>query len=71
MNVKQIAKQMDKKKAYWWAMMGNGSYELRSVGSGQKIFSTGDRYEAETATKKLRGMKMNIVGGVPSMRIFE
>ena len=70
MNVKQIVRQMDKHKAYWWAMMGNGSYELRSTG-GQKIFATWDRYEAEVATKKLRGMKMNIIGGVPAVRILE
>ena len=70
MNVKQIARQMDKKKAYWWAYMANGSYELRSTG-GQKIYSTGDRYEAEIATKKLRGRKMNIVGEVPAIRIID
>lgn len=70
MNVKQIARQMDKKKAYWWAMMANGCYELRCTG-GSKIFSTDDRYEAEIATKKLRGMKMNIVGGVPAVKLTE
>lgn len=70
MNVKQIARQMDKKKAYWWAMMANGSYELRSTG-GNKIYSTADRYEAEAATKKLRGLKMNIVGGVPATKLID
>ena len=70
MNVKQIARQMDKHKAYWWAIMANGSYELRRVG-GEKIFTAANRYEAETATKKLRGQKMNIVGGVPGIKLID
>ena len=50
--------------------MANGSYELRSTG-GNKIYSTSDRYEAEAATKKLRGLKMNIVGGVPATKLID
>lgn len=70
MNVKEIARLMDKKKAYWWSIGRNGGYILQST-EGRKIFSTAERYEAEVATKKLRSMKMNIVGDVPAMRIFE
>ena len=70
MNVKQIARQMDKKKAYWWAIMRNGSYELRST-AGQRVYATADRYEAETATKKLRGLKLNIVGDVPAVSLTD
>ena len=70
MIVKEIARVMDKKKAYWWAMTPAGGYELRST-AGQKIFSTAERFDAETATKKLRGMKMNIVGDVPAVRFTD
>ena len=70
MNVKEILKRMDKKKAYWWAMMANGSYELRST-TGHKVCTVTDRYDAEIATKKLRSQKMNIVGDVPAWQLID
>lgn len=70
MNVKEIARAMDKKKAYWWSIMKNGCYELRST-AGHRVYATADRYEAEIATKKLRGLKMNIVGEVPAVRFTD
>lgn len=70
MNVKEILKRMDKKKAYWWAMMANGTYELRSTG-GYKIHTVTDRYDAEIMTRKLRSRRMNIVGDVPAWRLID
>lgn len=69
MNVKDVAKRMDKKKVYGWNLSGTGRYELTGFESGKVVYSTAERYDAEIATKKLRGMRMNIVGDIPAEMI--
>lgn len=64
MNVKDIAKRMDKKKVYRWAINPFGRYHLYGE-TGRTIYSTAEKFEAEIVTKKLRGMGMNIVGNIP------
>lgn len=64
MNVKELCKRMDKKKVYRWGVSALGRYHLFGE-TGKTIYSTAERYEAEMVTKKLRGMKINIVGDIP------
>ena len=70
MNVKNIAKLMDKKKVYRWGLNAIGNYHLFGE-TGKTIVSTENRYEAEVMTKKLRGMNLNIVGEIPYEGIKE
>ena len=70
MNVKDIAKRMDKKKVYRWGLNAIGNYHLFGE-TGKTIASTNSRYDAEVMTKKLRGMNMNIVGDIPYEGIKE
>ncbi len=70
MNVKDIAKRMDKKKVYRWGLNAIGKYHLFGE-TGKTIASADSRYEAEVMTKKLRGMNMNIVGEIPYEGIKE
>jgi len=65
MNLKDVAKRMNRKDVYRWGVSAIGRYQLFNTKSGALIYSTGERYEAEVVTKKLRGMKMNIVGDIP------
>ena len=60
MNVKDVAKRMDKKRVYYWAVNPFGRYFLYGE-TGKTIYSTAEKYEAELVTKKLRGMGMNIL----------
>lgn len=70
MNVKNIAKLMDKKKVYRWGMNAFGNYILFGK-TGKTIVITDSRYAAEVMTKKLRGMNLNIVGDIPYEGIKE
>lgn len=65
MNVKEVARVMDKRKVYTWGMNAVGRLQLYGKESGKLIYSTAARYDAEVVTKKLRGMGMNIVGEIP------
>lgn len=65
MNLKEVAKRMDKKKQYRWGVNPFGRYNLFGE-TGKTIYSTHEHLTAEIVTKKLRGMGFNIVGTVPA-----
>ena len=66
MNLKEVAKRMDKKKQYKWDVTPFGEYKLTGQ-TGHSIYQTTEHLTAEIVSKKLRGMGFNIVGTVPAM----
>ncbi len=66
MNLKEVAKRMDKKKSYRWGCSPFGAYTLFGAETGRTIYQTHEHLTAEIVSKKLRGMGFNIVGDVPA-----
>ena len=66
MNVKQIARSLDKKRLYKWRCSPFGEFVLHNAETGRTIYTTDEHLTAEIISKKLRGMGFNIVGDVPA-----
>ena len=64
MNLKRVYKMVDKKLWYWLALRLDGRYDLVSL-NGNIVLSVYGRYEAELATKALKGRGLTIVGNIP------